>query len=205
MQTVSVTGTPRADVGKKATKAVRKEGSIPCVMYGGDSPVHFAVKHNDVKALIYTPEFKLAEVSVDGNANKCIIKDITFHPVTDAITHIDFLRLVEGRKMKVEVPIKFVGTSPGVKAGGTMQQSVRRVKLKTTPANLVNSVTVSIDNLELGGAVRIRDIQPMEGVEVMNPPGTPVASVEVPRALKSAASAAEKEGGDAAAADAAAE
>ena len=200
MQTVSVTGTPRADVGKKATKAVRKEGSIPCVMYGGDSPVHFAVKHNDVKALIYTPEFKLAEVSVDGNANKCIIKDITFHPVTDAITHIDFLRLVEGRKMKVEVPIKFVGTSPGVKAGGTMQQSVRRVKLKTTPANLVNSVTVSIDNLELGGAVRIRDIQPMEGVEVMNPPGTPVASVEVPRALKSAASAAEKEGGDGAAA-----
>lgn len=196
MQTVSVAGTPRADVGKKATKAVRKDGGIPCVMYGGDSPVHFAVKHNDVKALIYTPEFKLAEINVDGAASKCIIKDITFHPVTDAITHIDFLRLVEGRKMKVEVPITFVGASPGVKAGGTMQQSVRRVKLKTTPANLVNSVTVSIDNLELGGAVRIRDIQPMEGVEVMNPPGTPVASVEVPRALKSAASAAEKEGGD---------
>ena len=193
MQTVSVTGTPRADVGKKATKAVRRDGGIPCVMYGGDAPVHFAVKHNDVKSLIYTPEFKLADISVDGNSSKCIIKSVDFHPVTDDITHIDFLRLVEGRKMNVEVPITFTGESPGVKSGGKLQQSVRRVKLKTTPANLVNAVTVSIDGLELGQAVRIRDIEAIDGVEVMNPPGTPIATVEVPRALKSATAAAAKE------------
>lgn len=199
MQTVAVTGVSRDDVGKKATKAVRNAGLIPCVVYGGDTPSHFSVKHNDVKKLIYTPEFKLAEVTVGGSTQKCIIKKVDFHPVTDSIVHIDFLRLIDGHKLNVEVPVKFTGASPGVKTGGKLMQAIRRVKLKTTPENLVDFVEVDISHLELGMAVRIRDIKEVPGVEVMNPAGTPIATVEVPRALKSAEAAAEAEGGDAAA------
>lgn len=198
MQTIAVTGVSRDDVGKKATKAVRKAGLIPCVVYGGETPNHFSVKHNDVKKLIYTPEFKLAEVTVGGSTQKCIIKKVDFHPVTDSIVHIDFLRLIDGHKLNVEVPVRFSGVSPGVKGGGKLQQAIRRVKLKTTPENLVDFVEVDISHLELGMAVRIRDIKPVDGVEVMNPSGTPIATVEVPRALKSAEAAAAAEAAPAA-------
>lgn len=202
MQTVTVTGVGRSDVGKKATKAVRKEGMIPCVLYGMQDASHFAVKPNDVKHLIYTPEFKLAEVTIDGTSTKCFIKDIQFHPVTDKVVHIDFLKLIDGHKIKLEVPVKFVGTSEGVKNGGKLQQSVRRVKLKTTPDKIMDKVEVDISHLKLGDAVRVSDIKEVEGVEIMMPSGTPLASVIVPRALKSATDAAQKVGDEGAGGDA---
>ena len=191
MQTVTVNGVGRSDVGKKATKAVRKEGMIPCVLYGMQEASHFAVKPNDVKSLIYTPEFKLAEIKIDGTSTKCFIKDIQFHPVTDQIVHIDFLKLIDGHKVKLEVPVRFTGTSIGVKNGGSLQQSIRRVKVKTTPEKIIDKVEVDISHLNLGDSVRVKDIAEMEGVEIMMPGGTPLASVVVPRALKSAEAAAE--------------
>jgi len=206
MQTVTVNGVGRSDVGKKATKAVRNEGMIPCVLYGMQEANHFAVKPNDVKHLIYTPEFKLADINIDGASTKCFIKDIQFHPVTDEIVHIDFLKLIDGHKVKLEVPVRFTGTSEGVKNGGSLQQSIRRVKVKTTPEKIIDKVEVDISHLNLGDSVRVKDIPEMEGVEIMMPGGTPLASVVVPRALKSAESAAatdaaaEGEGGEEAAA-----
>lgn len=195
MEVVEIKGQPRVDTGKKGTKAVRNAGDIPCVMYGGSNPVHFSTAVNDVKSIVYTPEFKLANITIDGNTHKCILKTLQFHPISDQIMHIDFLELVEGQKVTVEVPIQFTGTSPGVKVGGKLLQKVRKVKIKTTPQYIVDKIEMDISSLELGQSVRIRDIAEMEGMEIMNSPGIPVATIEIPRALRSAAAAAEKGAG----------
>ncbi|MEM0995392.1 MAG: 50S ribosomal protein L25 [Bacteroidota bacterium] len=195
MQTVALSGGERTTLGKKGTKDIRKQGLIPCVMYGGDEIYHFTTTANDVKPLIYTPDFKLAEVGIDGNTHKCIVKDVQYHPLTDAILHIDFLKLEDGRPVKVELPIRFYGDSPGLKVGGKLLQNLRRIRVKTTPEYLVDELKVNIDGLELGQAVRVKDVDVIEHMEVMVDPATPVAVVEVPRALRSATAAAEKEGG----------
>ena len=194
MEKVAVSGTLRTELGKKGSAQVRREGKIPCVMYDAKNVIHFSTTINDVKHLIYTPKFKLAEIEIDGKTYECIIKDYQMHPVTDEVIHIDFLHLLEGQSVKIQVPVEFVGSSPGVKVGGKLQQMLRRVSLKTTPKHIVDKVTLAISNLELGHSVRIRDLQEMEGVEVMNNPGVPVALVEIPRALRSAQAAAETGG-----------
>ncbi len=200
MEIVAIKGQIRSDVGKKSSKAVRKEGLIPCVLYGVKDTIHFAIDPKSVKDLIYTPDFKLAEIELDGTAYKTILKDTQFHPVSDAIVHLDFLALTDGHKVKVEVPVRFKGVSPGIKLGGKLQQNLRRVKIKTTPEHLVSDLTLDISELALGDAIRVRDIATIEGIEIMSPGGTPVASVEIPRALKSADAAAagdEEEGEEA--------
>lgn len=200
MQSVQVSGEVRENLGKKSSKATRREGLVPAVLYGAGDPVHFTIKSLDVRSLIYTPEFKLAELTVGGKTYKAIVKDYQFHPVTDALRHVDFLALQDGHPVKVQVPVIFEGDSPGVRGGGKLQIAVRRIKIKTTPENLVDKLVLDISKLELGSAIRVRDIKPNEGVEIMNPGGQPVASVEVPRALRSAATAelkAAEAGGDA--------
>lgn len=199
MQTVAFSGGSREGLGKKATKEVRKQGLIPCVMYGGKEVRHFTTVVNDVKTLIYTPDFKTADITVDGNTYTCIVKEVQYHPLTDEILHIDFLQLVEGTPVKVELPIRFYGDSPGLKVGGKLLQNLRRLKIKTTPEHLVDELKVDISGLELGQAVRVKDVDVTDNMEVMVSPATPVAVVEVPRALKSAAAAAAKEGEAAAA------
>ena len=189
MQSVQVSGEVRENLGKKSSKATRREGLVPAVLYGAGDPVHFTIKALDVRSLVYTPEFKLAELAVGGKTFKAIVKDYQFHPVTDELRHIDFLALQDGHPIKVQVPVVFEGTSPGVRSGGKLQVAVRRVKIKTTPENLVDKLVLDISNLELGAAIRVRDIKEIEGVEIMNPAGQPIASVEVPRALRSAATA----------------
>ena len=213
METVTVTGTKRTDTGKKSTKSARKEGMVPCVMYGGSEVVHFTASPKEFKKLIYTPDFKIAEINVDGQSHRCIIKDMQFHPVTDDLLHIDLLQLVDGKKVNVDIPVGFKGVAPGVKTGGKLIPKLRHVKIKMTPDKIVDKLFVDISELELGASVRVRDIELVEGMEIMNPPAIPVASVEVPRALKSLeaeaaaaadgdAPAAEGEGGGAAAAPA---
>lgn len=193
MEVVAFTGNPRTDLGKKATKAIRREGLIPGVLYGGNDVIHFAVKNADIKELVYTADFKLADVTVEGKTYKAFLKDVQFHPVTDEILHLDFLRLIDGHTVKVEVPIRFKGVSPGVKVGGKLIQKVRRVKIKTLPEHLVDQVVMDISGLDLGQSIRVRDIGELANIEIMNSPGIPVATVEIPRSLRSATAAAEKE------------
>ena len=192
MEILTVKGEKRANAGTKFARADRKAGLIPCVVYGRNGNTHFTTIKKEVKTLVYTPDFKLAEVEIDGAKHKCILKDIQFHPVTDEIMHIDFLELTDGHPVRVELPVRFKGVSPGVKAGGTLMQNMRRVKVKTTPENLVDELFLDVSKLELGSAIRVRDIEAVEGVEVMSAPATPIAIVEVPRALKSAEAGAEE-------------
>ncbi len=194
MEVIAINGHPRTDLGKKGTKAVRNEEQIPCVLYGPGLSEHFSTDAASVRHLIYTPDFKVAEVSVGGQTHRCIVKDVQYHPVTERILHIDFLRLTEGHPIKVEVPLRFSGTAIGVKGGGKLQQKVRRVKIKTTPEHLVTELKLDISGLEMGQSIRIRDIKPPHNVEILNAPGTPVATIDIPRALRSASAAAEKAG-----------
>ncbi len=195
MEIITVNGQSRTELGKRHTKAVRREGKIPCVMYGGDEVIHFAVDFLDVRDLIYTPDFKMAEVSIDGQSYKCILKDYQMHPVSEKILHIDFLRLVEGHTVKVNIPIRFRGTPAGVKEGGKLQQSLRRALIKTTPEYLVGELLVDVSGLNLGQAVRVRDIETNDNIELLTSPSVPVASVQVPRALRSASALEEEEAG----------
>lgn len=196
METVAVNGTIRTEVGKKATKAARKQGQVPCVIYGGDQVIHFTSAPSAFKHLIFTPEFKLAEITLDGTAYKCILKDAQYHPVTDEIVHLDFLQLIDGQNIIVNIPVKFKGVSPGVKAGGKLVSKLRTIKVKTTPDQIVNQLLVDISEVTLGSSVRVRDVEVTDKMLVMNSGATPVASVEIPRALKSAeaGAAAEEEG-----------
>lgn len=198
MEIVQITAEKREALGKKGARATRKEGKIPAVIYSKkNGVVHFNTTTKDVKGMVYTPDFKLAEITIDGVAKKALLKDITFHPVTDQIEHIDFLELIEGHPIKASIPVKFTGTSPGVRAGGKLIRTLRTVGVKTTPEALVNELYVSIEELELGSAVRVRDIDAPEGIQILVDGAIPVANVEVPRALKSA-QAGEDGAGDAA-------
>ncbi len=187
MQTIAIEGSLRTELGKKATKEIRREGKIPCVIYGGEKNIHFSAASGDFRHLIYTPDFKIAEINLDGKVVRAVIKSVQAHPVSDAIEHIDFVELVDGQRVKIEVPVKFVGVSPGIKKGGALMQKMRRVKIEVIPEHIIDELELDISNLELGHSSRVRDIKPVEGVTIMTQPATPVVSVEVPRALRSAA------------------
>jgi len=193
MQTVAIEGTLRSEFTKSSTKAIRKESGVPCVMYGGEQVVHFHAHKNAFSKLVYTPDFKVAEVTVDGTTSRAVMKDIQFHPVTDQIMHIDFIELVPGKLVKTQLPIRIVGSAPGVKSGGKLLQNMRKANVMTTPEALVDSLTVDVSALELGKSVRIRDIKTAEGITITTDGATPVAAVEIPRALRSAMNEAEAE------------
>ncbi|MEM9546663.1 MAG: 50S ribosomal protein L25 [Bacteroidota bacterium] len=195
MQIVQIEAQARESFGKKHNKVIRREGYVPAIIYGGEENTAVSVTPKSVKSLVYTPDFKLAEINVNGDTHKCILKEITFHPITDEIVHIDFLRMTPGKSLKVEIPVDFKGKSPGVKEGGKLIPQMRKVKVKTTPEVLVDRVYVDISELKLGFSVRVRDIEFPEGMEVMTTGATPVAIVEVPRALRSAEAKAEAEAG----------
>ena len=193
MNTFQLAGQPRPDTGKKATKADRAAGRIPCVVYGRDGAEHFTTTQRDVRKLVFSPQFQLVELAGAGGA-KAILKDVQYHPTTDEIEHIDFLRIEEGHPVKASIPLRTKGVSTGVKGGGRLVQTVREIKVKTTPDKLVDELFVDITRLELGDAVRVRDIEVPEGLQIMTNPAVPVALVEIPRALRSANTAAAKEG-----------
>lgn len=189
MVTVDIQGTKRTEVGKKGSNQDRKNGNIPAVVYGGNEVMHINVTPASVKHLIYTPDFKLASLDIEGKQYKAILKQVQFHPVTNEVIHIDFLRLLDKTPVKVEVPLRFKGASPGVKVGGKLIQQVRKIKIKTTPEAIVDELKADISSLDLGQSIRVRDIIIPAGVEIVNNPSTPVALIEIPRALKAAAAA----------------
>ena len=203
METIKIEGNSRSEYGTKFAKEARKAGQVPCVLYGQDGVQHFTVTPKSVKGLLYTPDFKIAELAVGGKTIRAIIKDSQFHPVTDELVHLDFLQLTAGVPVKVNIPLRPKGISEGVKLGGKLIQQVRTVKVKLMPEDLVSELYVDITGLNLGQAARIKDVEITDKMEVMSPAATPVIAVEVPRALRSA-TAAEQEEEDALAAASAA-
>lgn len=185
MKSLKIEGKSRSEHGKKATRHLRSEGHVPAVIYGGKENIHFSAPTLSLRPLVFTPEFQLAEINVDGKTYRCIMKDVQFDVLTDEVSHIDFLELVEDRKVVANLPLNFVGQPKGVKDGGRLEIKVKSLKVRTLPKYLSENITVNIENLELLGNVRVEDVK-AENMEIMNSPRIPVASVVTTRALRQA-------------------
>ncbi len=189
MKTITIEGQLRTESGKKTTRQLRSQELVPGVIYGGEKEVNFSAPVKAFKGLVYTPEFQVAEVSVDGKSYRCILKDLQFDKVTDELLHIDLLELVADKKVIATLPLKFTGTSVGVKAGGKLVTKMKSLKVKALPKDLKENIEVDITNLELNGNIRVEDVK-TEGMEIMNSPRIPIASVVMTRQLKQEESAA---------------
>jgi len=185
MKSVKIEGKKRSDYGKKATRQLRSEGNVPAVIYGGNETIHFSAPTGAFRTLVYTPDFQLAEISIDGKDYRTILKDLQFDVVTDELNHIDFLELVEDRKVIANLPLKFTGQAEGVKAGGRLEIKMKSLKVRTLPKHLLEAIEVNIDKLELHGNIRVQDVI-AENMEILNSPRIPVASVVTTRALRQA-------------------
>ena len=195
MEVVKINGIVRNGICKVATKLDRKNQTIPCVLYGGKDNVHFTITWSEVRHLIFTPDFKQAALTIEGKSYNAILKEVQFHPATEQIMHVDFLSLTPGTPIKVQVPLRLTGVSPGVKGGGRLVQSVRKIKIKCLPEKMVDHMMLDISNLELGATARVRDVIAAEGIEVTMQGAVPVVLIEIPRALRSAATAEAKAAG----------
>jgi large subunit ribosomal protein L25 len=203
MNTITIEGQLRTEHGKTATRQLRSQELVPGVIYGGAKEINFAASAKSLKPLVYTPSFQFAEVKVDGNSYRCILKDLQFDKVSDELIHIDLMELVEEKKVVATIPLKFVGTPVGVKDGGQLILKMKALKVKTYPRYLKEQIEVNIDNLELHGNIRVEDVQ-IEHYEILNSPRIPVASVVTTRALRQEEGTTPAAGAPAAAAPAAA-
>ncbi len=183
MKSITIEGQLRTGFGKSATRQLRSQEMVPGVIYGGAQEVNFYAPATAFKHFVYTPSFQIAEVVLDGKTYRTILKDLQFNKVNDKLTHIDLLELVEDKKVVADIPLKFVGVSPGVKDGGKLTVKMKSLKVKTLPKYLKEQIEVNIDNLELNGNIRVEDVQ-IENYEILNSPRIPIASVTLTRQLK---------------------
>jgi len=183
MKTITIEGQLRTELGKGATRQLRSQGNVPGVIYGGAKEINFSAPAIAFKPLVYTPDFQFAEVKLNGDTYKCIMKDLQFDKVNDQLIHVDLLELVEAKKVIASIPLKFVGAPVGVKEGGKLHIKMKALKVKTYPKYLREHIEVNIDNLELNGNIRVEDVK-VENYEIMNSPRIPVASVTLTRELK---------------------
>jgi len=197
MNTFTLEGQKREKLGSSASKTLRKAGSVPCVLYGGAENVHFSVTQMQVRDLVYSPKFYKVNLTVDGVSKEAILKDLQFNPVNDRLEHLDFLELDASRPIIVDLPIEFTGVAPGVREGGKLMTKLRRLKIKTTPQHLIDKVTLSVDELVLGKSIKVSALD-LPNIEIMTSKNIPIASVEIPRSLRSEQSKEEEEaeGGD---------
>ena len=191
MKTITIEGQLRTESGKKATRQLRSQNLVPAVIYGGKTEVNFSAPAPAFKSIVYTSEFMFAEIKVDGKTYKCILKDLQFHKVSDALVHLDFLELVDDKAVIATLPLKYTGTPAGVKAGGKLVLKIKSVKIKTLPKYLRENIEVDITNLELNENIRIENIV-AENMEILNSPRIPIASVTMTRQLKQEETAAAK-------------
>jgi large subunit ribosomal protein L25 len=193
MKSVALFGHARTDVGKVSTKALREEGKVPCVLYGGTDHVHFSMYEPDFKLLVYTPNTYKVKLDIDGKEYRAILKDIQFHPVNDSIVHADFLEIHEDKAVEIGIPVKLVGNSIGVRQGGKLVVKSKKLKVKALPSQLPDFIEVNIDTLEIGKSIKVADITATAGITLLDSPNNPVVSVNTTRAAQEAAKAEEKE------------
>lgn len=191
MKSITIKGQERESVGKVATKALRNAGMVPCVIYGGTTPQHFAAEEKAFKSLVYTPNAHTVVVDLAGKTSNVILQDIQFHPVSDKILHIDFFQLNENKEITMEVPVKIVGTSPGVLLGGDLRLNLRRLKVKALPKNLPDYVEANISELQMGNKLYVTKLE-AKNFKLMHPDNTVVCQVKISRAAMKAAQEAAK-------------
>lgn len=182
MKTLAINVKERQNVGKTNTRALRNQGNVPCVLYGGEKQVTFYAHENDFRKLVYTPDTFVVELSIDGTVTKAIMQDIQFHPVTDKILHIDFLEVFDNKAITVSIPVILNGTSIGVKNGGNLMFRRSKIITKGLVANLPNSIELNIEHLNIGMFTYIKDIT-IEGCELVAPGNSVVVGVKTARTV----------------------
>ena len=183
MNTITIEGQLRTEYGKSATRQLRSEEKVPAVIYGGAKEINFSAPATAFKNIVYTPDFMLASITVDGTSYRCVLKDLQFDKVSDQLIHVDFLELVEDKKVTVTLPLKFTGVPAGVKAGGKLVTKMKSIKVKTFPRYLRENIEMDLTNLELNENIRVQDVK-ADNMEVLNSPRIPIASVTMTRQLK---------------------
>ena len=197
MKEISVSGQKRATTGKKASKEMRKEGLVPCNLYGekkGENglpeAMAFAIPAAQLRRVVYSPDVYVVNLTIDGEAHKAVMKELQFHPTTDALLHVDFFEVNETKPITVGIPVKLNGLAEGVKAGGKLNLAIRKLDVTAPYKQIPEVLDVDVTALQLGKSIKVAELQ-FEGLEIATPKEVIVCSVKATRASRSAAAAAE--------------
>lgn len=181
MKSITINGSQRESVGKKATKALRNAGQVPCVLYGGDETVHFSAAELAFSKLVYTPNAHTVVIALDnGNTYDAVLQDIQFHPVTDNILHVDFYRLFEDKEIAMDIPVHIIGTSRGVLNGGVLRKNRRKLRVKALPKNLPDFLEADITPLKIGNKLYVTALEG-EGYKLLHSDNTVVVQIKTAR------------------------
>lgn len=182
MKSVSINGIARVDLGKKFAKQLRKNENVPCVIYGGtEEPIHFYAHVNEFRKIIYTPNVYLIDVILGDNTFPVIMGDIQFHPVTDEVLHIDFLRIFENKNVKIHIPINIIGNSIGVRNGGRLALNMRKLLVEGLSKDLPETIEIDITELRIGHSIRVSDLS-LDNITCLNNSADVVVAVKTARA-----------------------
>lgn len=184
MKSITINGSKRESVGKKATKALRNAGEVPCVLYGGEQPVHFSAAELAFSNLVYTPNAHTVVIALGDVSYNAVLQDIQFHPVTDKILHIDFYQLFENKEIAMDIPVLLKGNSPGVRAGGVLRRNRRKLRIKALPTNLPDFIEVDISKLRIGNKVYVTELF-NDDYKFLHPDNTVVCQVKQSRVSNS--------------------
>ncbi len=180
MKSITIKGSERESVGKKSTKALRNAGKVPCVLYGGEKPLHFSADEIAFKELVYTPNAFTALIELENGTFKAVMQDIQFHPVTDAILHIDFYQLFDDKPVTMRIPVRLEGNSPGVRNGGRLLFRRRKLTIKALPGNLPDFFNIDISNLRIGGNITVAELM-NDDFAILHPDTNVVVQVKASR------------------------
>ena len=180
MKTVSMSGSPRANVGKKDAKALRKAGLVPCVIYGGKEQIHFSTPETSFKPIVFSPDACFVEVDVSGKKYLTILQDIQYHKVSDSILHADLFELSDDKPITLPIPVVYQGSSPGVLKGGKLVKNTRKVKVSALPKNMPQTLTIDLSALEIGDMIKVASIQ-TNNFTILDNPGTTICMVKTTR------------------------
>lgn len=192
MKTLEIKGTPRTEFGKKGTNAVRRAGNVPCVIYGGGETVHFSVPTPELKQLIYTPHSYIVDFDIDGKKEKAVMREVQYHPVSGDVLHVDFYRVDESKPVAIDLPVHLFGNSEGVKLGGKLILSKRKLRVSALVKDLPDTVDVDVTELGLGKSIFVGDVH-IPGLDILTPASTAICAVRMTRAARGAQAAAAKE------------
>lgn len=193
MKTIDLKVQKRETTGKRTAKDLRKAGRVPGVIYHNAEATNISVDIQEIRKVLYSEDTYLVNVDADGEAMQCIVRSADFHPVTDILTHVEFLRVTDDKPVSLSLPIKLTGTAKGVVGGGKMAVKLRRMKVKGIVSKLPERIEVDVTPLELGESIKVMDAQ-IEGIHVLTAQSAAIATVIIPRALRSAKAASGEEG-----------
>lgn len=175
-----MSGSPRENVGKKDAKKNRREGKVPCVLYGGKEQVHFTVSDKEFSKIIFTPEVYIINLNINGNEYQAILQDVQYHPVTDVVLHADFLQVIKGKPVIIGVPVTLTGNAPGVIKGGKLRKKLRKLVVKGQVEDLPEEIQISVSKLDLNDSVKVRDLS-FANLELMDHPNAEIVGVKTAR------------------------